>query len=84
MAASEDLDTWEKMMACCFPCGFVWMKEGTGSACCCNVVLGAILGVCCVNICHACKYVGEPGTPGSPYNAIQQQAGIVTSQPMKM
>ncbi len=61
MSAIEELHTFEKMMACCFPCGLVWMKEGTGSACCCNILLGAVFGICCVNICHACKYVDEPG-----------------------
>ncbi|OXA56797.1 hypothetical protein Fcan01_06407 [Folsomia candida] len=80
MSAHEDLEKWEKLMACCFPCGFVWMKEGTGSACCTNYLLGVFLGCCCVQVCHACKYVGKPGNVGSPYHTIQTQQ-IIKTQP---
>lgn len=66
----ESLETWEKLMACCFSCGFVWFKKGCGSSCCINVLLGMCLGMCCVNICHACSYVGEPAEYGSPCAVI--------------
>jgi len=79
MSAAEDLDSWEKMMACCFPCGYVWLKEGTGGTCCCNILLGVFFGMCCANVCHACGYVGEKAAAGSPYSAIQSTA--VTAQP---
>lgn len=78
--AFENLDTWEKMMACCFPCGYVWMKEGTGGACCLNCCLGMWLGMCFVNVCHACSFVGDQGKPGSPYDGIQQK--VVMKQPL--
>lgn len=88
MQEQEDLNSWEKMMACCFPCGFVWFKEGTGSSCCLNVVLGCLLGSCCVNVCHACSFVGEPSKPGSPCGVIaahgegnRKDQGPVLKQP---
>lgn len=79
----EVLESWEKMMACCFPCGFVWFKKGCGSTCCMNVVLGMLLGVCCVNICHACSYVGEPAVFESPCAviAVHGERRPVTTQP---
>jgi hypothetical protein len=75
--STEDVEKWEKMMACCFPWGFVWYKRGMKKDCGINFALGCFLGCCCVNVCHACKYVGEAPDPGAP------AAGnyVITSQP---
>jgi len=69
---------WEKMMACCFPWGFVWLKEGgPGKEC----FIACLLGMCCcANVCYACKYVGKPGSPGSPYEQITTKT-VITMQP---
>lgn len=87
MADRETLDSWEKMMACCFPCGFVWFKEGTGSSCCINVLLGCLLGACCVNVCHACSYVGAQAKQGSPCEVISshgevERGQVISKQPL--
>jgi len=78
-----DLESWEKAMACCFPWGFVMFKEGCGSSCCVNVVLGAFLGCCCVHVCHACSYVGKPAAPGTACAtiAVHGELGPITGQP---
>ncbi|CAL8104257.1 unnamed protein product [Orchesella dallaii] len=67
---SEAVQTWEEMMACCFPCGFVWFKDGIGSSCFLNMLLGCVFGPCCANICHACSRVGKTGKEGSPCATI--------------
>ncbi|CAL8101763.1 unnamed protein product [Orchesella dallaii] len=67
---AESVEGWEQMMACCFPCGFVWFKEGMGASCVGNIFLSCLFGECCVHVCHACTYVGEPGKEGSPCAVI--------------
>ncbi|ODM90537.1 Plasma membrane proteolipid 3 [Orchesella cincta] len=62
---------WEAMMACCFPFGLLWFKEGAGSPpCILNMLLSCFFGPCCLHSCHACSYVGEPAKEGSPCSAI--------------
>lgn len=80
---TEALESWEKMMACCFSCGFVWFKKGCGSTCCLNVVLQMFCGICCAHICHACSYVGEPAAIESPCAVIAVHGELrpITTQP---
>lgn len=77
MSNQEDIEQWEKAAACCWPWGFVWYKKGCGSECGINCCLGIFLGACCVNICHACKYVGEAPSPDAP-----AAGNVVTRQPL--
>ncbi|ODN00536.1 hypothetical protein Ocin01_06153 [Orchesella cincta] len=86
MEQRESVESWEKMMACCIPCGLVWFKEGTGSSCFVNLLLGCVFGSCCVHVCHACTFVGKPAKEESPCAVIATHGEVpgvqvITHQP---
>lgn len=84
--AMEVLNAWERTMACCCPCFYVWFKEGCGSTCYLNLFFRVFLPVCCVDICHACSYIGEPAAIKSPCavplrcNLVETSLSDLTSQ----
>jgi len=75
----EELENWEKGMACCAPTCFVWFKEGLGGPCLLTLLLGMICP--CFACCYACKYIGKPGESQSPSAQVASSKGVVTMQP---